>query len=312
MTAYINNEAYEFHSGETILDFVRRIEQNKNAIPTMCQDDRLENFGSCRVCSVEVAREKDGPTRTMASCHTPVGKGQYIYHNTEKMQRLRKNIVELVLTDYPSDKVFPTDQKKATPFQETIAQIGIPNIRYPEGQNHLDIEPDRSHPYIKSDLSQCINCFRCVRACEEIQGEMILNMSGRGFATNIIKGFDTSFDESACVSCGACVQTCPTEALTDKYETKTLIADKTVRTTCTYCGVGCQLDVSVIDGKIKGIQAPETAEVNEGHTCLKGRFAFEFYDHPDRLREPMIKKNGKFEKLPGMKHMTLLPQSSLP
>ncbi len=295
MTAYINNEAYEFHSGETILDFVRRIEQNKNAIPTMCQDDRLENFGSCRVCSVEVAREKDGPTRTMASCHTPVGEGQYIYHNTEKMQRLRKNIVELVLTDYPSDKVFPAEHKKATPFQETIAQIGIPNVRYPEGKNHLDIAPDRSHPYIKSDLSQCINCFRCVRACEEIQGEMILNMSGRGFATNIIKGFDTSFDESACVSCGACVQTCPTEALTDKYETKTLIADKTVRTTCTYCGVGCQLDVSVIDGEIKGIQAPETAEVNEGHTCLKGRFAFEFYNHPDRLREPMIKRNGKFE-----------------
>ncbi len=297
MKAYINNTAYEFNSGETILEFVRRIENDRNAIPTMCQDDRLENFGSCRVCSVEVAREKDGPTRTMASCHTPVGEGLYIYHNTEKMHRLRKNIVELVLTDYPSDKVFPAEDKKATPFQETIAQIGIPNVRYPEGKNHLDIEPDRAHPYIKSDLSQCINCFRCVRACEEIQGEMILGMSGRGFASNIIKGFDTSFDESACVSCGACVQTCPTEALTDKYETKTLIADETVRTTCTYCGVGCQLDVSVIDGEIKGIQAPETAEVNEGHTCLKGRFAFEFYNHPDRLREPMIKKNGKFEEV---------------
>ena len=296
-TAYINNVAYEFNSGETILDFVRRIESNKDAIPTMCQDDRLENFGSCRVCSVEVAREKDGPTRTMASCHTPIGEGLYIYHNTDKMKRLRKNIVELVLTDYPSDKVFPGEDKKATPFQETIAQIGIPNVRYPEGSNHLDIEPDRAHPYIKSDLSQCINCFRCVRACEEIQGEMILGMSGRGFATNIIKGFDTSFDESACVSCGACVQTCPTEALTDKYETKTLIADKTIRTTCTYCGVGCQLEVSVIDGDIKGIQAPETAEVNEGHTCLKGRFAFEFYNHSERLREPMIKKNGKFEEV---------------
>ena len=297
MKAFINNIGYEFNSGETILEFVRRIESNKDAIPTMCQDDRLENFGSCRVCSVEVAREKDGPTRTMASCHTPVGEGLYIYHNTDKMKRLRKNIVELVLTDYPSDKVFPPENKKATPFQETIAQIGIPNVRYPEGKTHLDIEEDRAHPYIKSDLSQCINCFRCVRACEEIQGEMILGMSGRGFATNIIKGFDTSFDESACVSCGACVQTCPTEALTDKYETKTLIADETVRTTCTYCGVGCQLEVSVIDGEIKGIQAPETAEVNEGHTCLKGRFAFEFYNHPERLREPMIKKNGKFEEV---------------
>jgi formate dehydrogenase major subunit len=297
MKAYINNIANDFKQGETILDFVRRIEANKNAIPTMCQDNRLENFGSCRVCSVEVAREKDGPTKTMASCHTPVSEGLYIYHNTESIKRLRKNIVELVLSDYPTDKVFPSENKKATPFQETIAQIGIPNVRYPKGENHLAIESDKSHPYIKSDLSQCINCYRCVRACEEIQGELILGMSGRGFATNIIKGFDTTFNESACVSCGACVQTCPTEALTDKFETKTLIADKTVRTTCTYCGVGCQLDVSVIDGKIRGIQAPETAEVNEGHTCLKGRFAFQFYDHPDRLREPMIKKNGKFEEV---------------
>ena len=196
-TAYINNVGYEFNSGETILDFVRRIESNKDAIPTMCQDDRLENFGSCRVCSVEVAREENGPTRTMASCHTPIGEGLYIYHNTDKMKRLRKNIVELVLTDYPSDKIFPPENKKATPFQDTIAQIGIPNVRYPKGTTHLDIEEDRAHPYIKSDLSQCINCFRCVRACEEIQGEMILGMSGRGFATNIIKGFDTSFDESS-------------------------------------------------------------------------------------------------------------------
>ena len=294
MKAYINNNPYDIKSNETILEFVRRIE-NRDAIPTMCQDDRLENFGSCRVCSVEVAREKNGLTKTVASCHTPVAEGLYIYHNTDKMKRLRKNIVELVLTDYPSDKVFAPADKNPTEFQKTIAQIGIPDVRYPKGDDHLDIKPDRAHPYIKSDLSQCINCYRCVRACEEIQGEMILNMSGRGFATSIIKGFDTTFDASACVSCGACVQTCPTEALTDKFETKTLIPDKTVRTTCTYCGVGCQLEVAVIDGKIKGIQAPVTAEVNEGHTCLKGRFAFQFYDHPDRLREPMIKKNGKFE-----------------
>jgi len=297
MKAYINNIAHKFNDGETILEFVRRIEKNKKAIPTMCQDDRLENFGSCRVCSVEVAREKDGITKTMASCHTPISEGLYIYHNTDKIKRLRKNIVELILTDYPSDKIFPSKDKKATPFQETIAQIGIPNVRYPKGENHLNIQPDKSHPYIKSDLSQCINCYRCVRACEEIQGEMILGMSGRGFATNIIKGFDTSFNLSACVSCGACVQTCPTEALTDVFETKTLIADKTVRTTCTYCGVGCQLDVSVINGVIKGIQAPEGAEVNEGHTCLKGRFAFQFYNHPDRLKEPLIKRNGKFEEV---------------
>lgn len=294
MKAYINNIAYNINKDETILEFVRRVE-SQDSIPTMCQDDRLENFGSCRVCSVEVSREKNGHIKTVASCHTPVFDGAYIYHNTDSIKKLRKNIVELILSDYPSDKVFPEKSKKPTEFQKTIAQIGIPNIRYPQGENHLNLKKDNSHPYIKSDLSQCINCFRCVRACEEIQGEMILGMSGRGFATNIIKGFDTNFDLSACVSCGACVQTCPTEALTDKFETKTLIPDEIIRTTCTYCGVGCQLDVSVIDGEIKGIQAPETAEVNYGHTCLKGRFAFQFYNHPDRLTDPLIKRNGKFE-----------------
>ncbi len=295
MKAYINNQPHNYKPNETILEFVRRIESEK--IPTMCQDDRLENFGSCRVCSVEIARSKNGQTKVVASCHTPVNEGLYIYPQTEKIKKLRKNIVELVLTDYPSDKVFAEEGKKETPFQQTIKEIGIPNVRYPKGETHQYLQKDDSHPYIKSDLSQCINCFRCVRACEEIQGEMVLGMSGRGFASHIIKGFDTTFDLSACVSCGACVQTCPTEALTDKFETKTLLADEVIRTTCTYCGVGCQLEVSKINGEIKGIQAPETAEVNQGHTCLKGRFAFKFYNHPDRLKQPLIKKNGKFEEV---------------
>ena len=295
MKAYINNNPYNYNKNETILEFVSRIESE--TIPTMCQDDLLENFGSCRVCSVEIARDKNSETKVVASCHTPVTKGLYIYPQTEKIKQLRKNIVELILTDYPSDKIFAEKGKKPTPFQKTIKEIGIPNIRYPKGKTHQHIKKDNSHPYIKSDLSQCINCFKCIRACEEIQGELVLNMSGRGFATNIIKGFDTNFNLSNCVSCGACVQTCPTEALTDKFETKTLIPDKIIRTTCTYCGVGCQLDINIINNKIKGIQAPKNAEVNKGHTCLKGRFAFQFYNHPDRLKEPLIKKNGKFEKV---------------
>lgn len=296
MKAYINNEAHEIKKGETILEFVRRI-NGRDSIPTMCQADNLENFGSCRVCSVDLALQKNGPAKAVASCHTPVADGQYIYPDSERILKLRKNITELVLTDYPADKIKAPEGKKATEFQKTIEQIGVFEVRYPEGENHLYLEPDTAHPYIKSDLSQCINCYRCVRACEEIQGEMILGMSGRGFANSIIKGFDTTFDLSACVSCGACVQTCPTEALTDKYETKTIAADKVVRTTCTYCGVGCQLDVSVVDGSIKGVQAPVDAEVNFGHTCVKGRFAFEFYNHPDRIKEPMIRKNGKLEEV---------------
>lgn len=295
MIAYLNNIPYEYLPHETILEMVRRITGNPKAIPTLCQDNRLENFGSCRLCSVEIAREKDGPTKTVASCHTPVTDQLYIYPDTDAIVRLRKNIIELILTDYPTDNIIPQPDRKPTEFQAILSQIGIPEVRYPLGLQHLNVEKDQSHPYIHSDLSQCINCYRCVRACEEIQGEMILNMSGRGFASHIIKGFDQNFNLSACVSCGACVQTCPTEALTDKYTTKTLIPDRKVRTTCTYCGVGCQLDIHVKDDKIVGIQAPENAEVNFGHTCLKGRFAFEFYNHPDRLKTPLIKRNGNFE-----------------
>ena len=153
MRVYLNDIAYEARENETILEFVRRVE-SFSAIPTMCQDDRLDNFGSCRVCSVEVAREKNGPSKIMASCHTPVFENAFVYHQTDKILRLRKNIVELVLTDYPSDKVFPEAGKKPTEFQQTIAEIGIPNIRYPKGEDHLLLEKDNSHPYIKSDLSQ--------------------------------------------------------------------------------------------------------------------------------------------------------------
>ncbi len=293
MKAFINNKEYQIKPGETILEFVRRT--GSADIPTLCHDDRLENFGSCRVCSVEIAREKGGETKVVASCHTPVSENLHIYTHTDKINKLRKNIIELVLTDYPEDKVFAEEGKKATPFQKTIREIGIPNVRYPKGKTHRNIQQDLSHPYIHSDLSQCINCYKCVRICEEVQGEMVLNMSGRGFAAQIIKGMDEYFDTSGCVSCGACVQVCPTEALTDKFETKTLLPDYEVQTTCTYCGVGCQLTVKVINGEIKGIEAPVEAEVNQGHTCLKGRFAFEFYKHPDRLKTPLIKRNGKFE-----------------
>ena len=212
MKVYLNDIAYQANSHETILDFVRRVE-NHEAIPTMCQDDRLDNFGSCRVCSVEVAREKGGFTKTVASCHTPVFEGAYIYHQTEKIKRLRKNILELVLTDYPSDKVFPEKGRKPLNFKKPLLKLVYQMFAIQKERTKLGLGKDNSHPYIKSDLAQCINCYRCVRACEEIQGEMVLGMSGRGFATQIIKGFDTNFDLSACVSCGACVQTCPTEAL---------------------------------------------------------------------------------------------------
>lgn len=294
-TAYIDSKAFEIKDGETMLSFIRRYKE-KNLVPTLCDAPNLDPFGSCRVCSVEVALEANGPVKTMASCHSPVAEGQYIYTSTETVKALRKNIIELVLTDHPLD-CLTCEVNGNCELQTVAAQVGIRDVRYPEGDNHLYRMKDLSHPYMTSDLSKCINCYRCVRACDEVQGEFVLSMSGRGFDSKIIKGLDDSFMDSDCVSCGACSQACPTSAISDVFQSKAIQATDTTRTICTYCGVGCNLEVSTSNGEILSITAPYDAEVNQGHTCLKGRYAFKFYDHPERLNSPMIKRNGEFEKV---------------
>ncbi|MFN5711537.1 MAG: formate dehydrogenase subunit alpha [Bacteroidota bacterium] len=291
--AYINDKAYDLLPGETILQFVRR-HFDKKAIPTLCDAPNLEPFGSCRVCSVDVALVAGGPVKTMASCHTPASPNTFIYTDSKRIQDLRKNIIELVLTDHPLD-CLTCEVNNNCELQEVAARVGIRDVRYPKGKNHLDREKDLSHAYMTSDFSKCINCFRCVRACDEVQGEFVLNMAGRGFDSHIIKSYNDNFAASDCVSCGACAQACPTSAISDIFESKSIEVDKKTRTVCTYCGVGCNLEVAVSGGKIKSIQAPYDAAANAGHTCLKGRFAFSFYNHPDRLKTPLIKRNGVFE-----------------
>ena len=216
-------------------------------MPTLCDAPNLEPFGSCRVCSVDVALMENGPAKTQASCHTPVMAGSYIYPDSERIQRLRRNIIELVLTDHPLD-CLTCEVNNNCELQAVAARVGIRDVRYPAGKNHLDKKKDLSHPYMTSDFSKCINCFRCVRACDEVQGEFVLSMAGRGFDSHIIKGSDVSFNESDCVSCGACAQACPTSAISDVFESKSIVFDKKVRTVCTYCGVGCNLDVAVNAG----------------------------------------------------------------
>ena len=290
--AYINDKPYEIIPGETIITFIRR-NFGKNAVPTLCDAPNLDPFGSCRVCSVDVALNAGGPAKAQASCHTPVMANSYIYPDSERIQDLRKNIIELVLTDHPLD-CLTCEVNNNCELQEVAARVGIRDVRYPKGKNHLDREKDLSHAYMTSDFSKCINCFRCVRACDEVQGEFVLNMAGRGFDSHIIKSYNENFKESDCVSCGACAQACPTSAISDIFESKSIQVDKKTRTICTYCGVGCNLEVATVGGKIKSIQAPYEAAANGGHTCLKGRFAFSFYNHPDRLKTPLIKRNGEF------------------
>ncbi len=293
LTAYINDKVYPIINGETILSFVRR-HLGQDFVPTLCDAPNLDPFGSCRVCSVDVALIANGPAKAQASCHTPVIPNSFIYTHSDRITKLRKNIVELVLTDHPLD-CLTCEVNNNCELQSVAAKVGVRDVRYPEGKNHLDRKKDLSHPYMTSDFSKCINCFRCVRACDEVQGEFVLSMAGRGFDSHIIKSNNESFFDSDCVSCGACAQACPTSAISDVFESKSIVADKKVRTICTYCGVGCNLDVAILNGKVKSIQAPYNAEVNQGHTCLKGRFAFSFYNHPDRIRTPLIRKNGVLE-----------------
>jgi formate dehydrogenase major subunit len=293
--AYIDGKPYEIGSHHTsILKFVKGY-LGEDKVPTLCDDPNLAPYGACRVCSVEVALAKDGPTRVVASCHTPVVEGQHIFTNNETLHGLRKNIVELVLTDHPMT-CGTCEVNNNCELQKVANNLGISDHRYNNPKQHKGTPVDTSHAYMRMNLDHCINCGRCVRACDEIQGSFVLTMSGRGFESRITTDNDMLFGDSSCVSCGACAHTCPTDAISDIFKSKSADVDKKVRTTCSYCGVGCNLEASIKNNKVVSIDTPKHTEVNAGHTCLKGRYAFGFYDHPDRLRSPLIKRNGKFEK----------------
>ena len=250
--AYIDGRPYRINEGETILEFIKR-NIGEGIVPTLCDAPNLDPYGACRVCSVDVAREPNGQTRTVASCHTPVGKNMRIFPNNKNIQRLRKNIIELVLTDHPLD-CLTCEVNGNCELQDVAARVGISDVRYPEGENHLHYEKDLSHPYMTSDLSKCINCYRCVRACDEVQGEFVLAVTGRGFDSKITKGADVSFMESDCVSCGACAQACPTSAISDIFQSKSIAFTEKTRTVCTYCGVGCNLEVATTGGEVVGFR----------------------------------------------------------
>ena len=243
-------------------------------IPKLCATDNLEAFGSCRLCLVEI----EGRRGTPASCTTPVDEGMSVVTQNEKLLRLRKNTMELYLSDTDGDKALITLAK----------QFGLGDIRYdaptpPCGK-------DQTNPYFTFDPSACIVCSRCVRACDEVQGTFALTIEGRGPASKVVAGMAEGFMDSECVSCGACVQACPTGALVENDVLTKGEPDETVLTTCAYCGVGCSFKAELKDGELIRMVPWKDGGANHGHSCVKGRFAYTYATHEDRITKPLIRE----------------------
>ncbi|MCP4301494.1 MAG: formate dehydrogenase subunit alpha [Gammaproteobacteria bacterium] len=256
-------------------------------IPKLCSTDSLKPFGSCRLCLVEVDGRKDFP----ASCTTPVEAGMKIRTQTEALSKLRRNVMELYISDHPLDCLICSANGDCE-LQDMAGVVGLRDVRYGfDGKNHLDAPVDASNPYFQFDASKCIVCSRCVRACDEVQGTFALTIQGRGFESKVSAGMSEDFLDSECVSCGACVQACPTATLMEKSIVDHGLPDHSVVTTCAYCGVGCSFQVEMKGDQVVRMTPYKDGQANHGHSCVKGRFAWGYASHRDRVMHPMIREN---------------------
>ena len=256
-------------------------------IPKLCATDSLKAFGSCRMCLVEV----DGAKGTPASCTTLCSDGMVVSTRTEQVQRLRRQVMELYLSDHPADCAGCA--RGNCEMQAMAVEVGSAEVRYGRGRDHLEESAyDASNPYFDYDPAACIVCSRCVRACGEIQGTFALTVDGRGFDSRITPG-GGDFMASECVSCGACVQACPTSALQEKSLIELGMPTRSVDTTCAYCGVGCTFRAEVqgagADTRVVRMMPSKDGGANEGHSCVKGRFAYGYAAHDDRQLHPMVR-----------------------
>jgi formate dehydrogenase major subunit len=255
-------------------------------IPKLCATDSLEPFGSCRLCLVDIDGRKGSP----ASCTTPVAPGMKVRTQTPKLAEMRRGVMELYISDHPLD-CLTCPANGDCELQDMAGVVGLREVRYGfDGENHLDEPTDSSNPYFDFDASKCIACSRCVRACDEVQGTFALTLEGRGFDTKIAAGAGGSFMESDCVSCGACVQACPTSTLQERSVVQLGMPNRTVLTTCAYCGVGCSFKAELRGDEVVRMVPYKDGKANEGHSCVKGRFAFGYASHPDRQLKPMMRE----------------------
>jgi formate dehydrogenase major subunit len=256
-----------------------------NQIPKLCATDSLNAFGSCRLCLVEI----EGRNGTPASCTTPVAPGMIVHTQTPRLKALRNGVMELYISDHPLDCLTCAANGNCE-LQTQAGVVGLREVRYGyDGKNHLKSTKDVSNPYFTYDPSKCIVCNRCVRACEETQGTFALTVDGRGFKSRISPGQMENFFESECVSCGACVQACPTATLSEKSLYDIGQAEHSLVTTCAYCGVGCTFKAEMRGDELVRMVPYKDGKANHGHSCVKGRFAWGYATHKERILKPMIR-----------------------
>ncbi len=254
-------------------------------VPKLCATDMVDAFGSCRLCLVEI----QGRAGTPASCTTPVAEGMVVTTQNERLKKLRRNVMELYISDHPLDCLTCAANGDCE-LQDMAGAVGLREVRYGyAGENHLGAAKDTSNPYFTFDASKCIVCSRCVRACEEVQGTFALTIDGRGFASHVAAGMDEGFLGSECVSCGACVQACPTATLMEKSVIEIGQPEHSVVTTCAYCGVGCSFKAEMRGNEVVRMVPWKDGKANHGHSCVKGRFAWGYTNHRDRILKPMIR-----------------------
>jgi formate dehydrogenase major subunit len=289
----INNQSREFPDGVTILSALRQLGIE---VPTVCHDNRLEPSGACRLCSVEIADWN----RYATACNTPLANGMTIQTHSPGVEEVRRTLLRLLAENYPVDAVRNFPEKE---FHHYLIRYGVAPANRALVRR---LEPEPSHPYIRVDMAQCITCFRCVRICNELQGQFVWKVWERGDATRIVPDSGATLRESSCVACGACVDSCPSGALEDKSVLDFGFAEKWTRTTCPYCGVGCEMMVGTRGNRVVQVKPALNAPVNKGHLCVKGRYAFAFTQAPDRITQPMIReKNGKWKKVSWREAITI-------
>lgn len=276
----INGELYSFERKTSILKALNSVGIE---VPTLCHDARLLDVGACRLCVVKIA----GSDRPIVSCETDSIDGLEIETHTAEIEESRVMNLKMLARRYPRSAFRNYPDK---PFHQLARKYGLTEEDFAADVNGSKI--DDSHPYIHVDMSRCVDCYRCVRICDEVQGQYVWQVFDRGRKTKITPNSGTTLRASSCVSCGACVDTCPTGALEDKSILEKGVATDWTRSVCPYCGTGCEIDVGRRGQQIVQIKPVHASPVNHGHLCVKGAYAFDFVHADDRVTEPMLREKG--------------------